>query len=168
MRNFVTKEEQRSVKVDQFEHPNEETAISKTILKALTIENLPYNKRIQVCDTVENDIVYVDLFDLTIERLENDSIKVCLENGHSKKFFPSIWSLDYYNEAIKEIVESSPDLQLEGFSSLDPGHLSVSFSTIINMKILDEVFFHIDCLVTKIQSNVHQLLITKANGLLQG
>ncbi len=109
--------------------------VPRSLLACVPVSELPTGIRFDICERVEDDIVYIEDVPLRLERTHNDEVVATIEETGRRKFWDGQVGFSAHMEAKRAVVEERQreigDMQLVAYED-DDDYITLEYSTTLS------------------------------------
>jgi hypothetical protein len=115
----------------------------KSLLIKKNIHELPLGIRFNICDRIEDGIIFVDNVPLTVTRIDNDQVKLIIEDSGRRKYWDGAIGFKSWMETKRDIIKEREnelkDINLDDYDD-DGDYIFMTYSGIFNFDKLKDIF----------------------------
>jgi hypothetical protein len=115
----------------------------KSLLIKKNIHELPLGIRFNICDRIEDGIIFVDNVPLTVTRIDNDQVKLIIEDSGRRKYWDGAMGFNSWMETKRDIIKEREnelkDINLDDYDD-DGDYIFMTYSGIFNFDKLKDIF----------------------------
>jgi hypothetical protein len=115
----------------------------KSLLIKKNIHELPLGIRFNICDRIEDGIIFVDNVPLTVTRIDNDQVKLIIEDSGRRKYWDGAIGFKSWMETQRDIIKEREnelkDINLDDYDD-DGDYIFMTYSGIFNFDKLKDIF----------------------------
>jgi len=131
--------------------------VPKGLLKGISFNEMPHDVSFEICDKVEDDIVYVGTCPMTISKVSGKKAHVHFEDSSRRKYWDGDIGLKLYMETKRELIKEREkeigDLKFESYED-DGDYIFLTFSAEIEAITFDGIITSAEQLLKEIEGTI--------------
>ena len=131
--------------------------VPKGLLKGVSFNEMPHDVSFEICERVENDIVYVGTCPMTISKISDNKAYVHFDYSSRRKYWDGDVGFKLYMETkrdvIKEHEDEIGDLKFESYDD-DGDYIFLTFSAEIEASTFDSIITSAEQMLKEIEGTV--------------
>lgn len=142
----------------RFEAEDENTfTVPKSLLRGLRLEEIKPDITINVCEKVEDEIIYLESIPFSIEKLDNTNAKISFEDSGRRKFWDGLVGFKPYMETKRDIIlerqQELGDVHLDSYDD-DGDYIFINYSATVQAETLALVIQQAEQIIKEIEGAV--------------